>query len=45
MNQETVYIPDLAFIWESLSRQSNVDAIFFLGAGNIAQIIPELEQR
>ena len=45
INEESLYKPALASIWDSLLDRPRVDAIFFLGAGDIAQVIPELRPR
>jgi len=37
------YIENIDQVWAALSTQSPVDAIFFLGAGDISTVIPELD--
>jgi UDP-N-acetylmuramate--alanine ligase len=43
LHGEVVYSTDMTTLWESLSERSEVEAIFFLGAGDVAQTIRGLE--
>jgi len=45
IHADSSYVSGLEQIWDELANQPKVDAIFFLGAGDVAQVIPNLESR